>query len=209
MAQQIDITLVRHGRSRADDEGVHEGRYDSPLTDVGCTQALEAGKDLASLVSDCKAIIASPLQRAQSTASIISTCLGVPVETDPDWMEMDNGPLAGLPFDEAAERYPKPAFRNPYDRIAGVGESEWSLYARAAKALERLVQRGHGQYIVVAHGNILNAALRTVLGSVPSGNNQGAVFDFGDLGYVRLTYFPAEHRWVVREFHPGYCQDMA
>ena len=26
---------MRHGRSRADDELVHEGRYDSPLTDVG------------------------------------------------------------------------------------------------------------------------------------------------------------------------------
>ena len=28
---------MRHGRSRADDELVHEGRYDSPLTDVGRT----------------------------------------------------------------------------------------------------------------------------------------------------------------------------
>ena len=26
---------MRHGRSRADDEMVHEGRYDSPLTDIG------------------------------------------------------------------------------------------------------------------------------------------------------------------------------
>jgi len=29
------ITFMRHGRSQADDEQVHEGRYDSPLTDVG------------------------------------------------------------------------------------------------------------------------------------------------------------------------------
>ena len=35
-AQQI--TLMRHGRSRADDETVHEGRYDSPLTNVGKAQ---------------------------------------------------------------------------------------------------------------------------------------------------------------------------
>lgn len=74
---------------------------------------------------------------------------------------------------------------------------------RAARAMERLVQRGPGHYIVVAHGGILNAALRTVLGAVPTGNNQGVDFRFGDLGHVSLTYIPGEHRWVIREFQPG------
>lgn len=35
----MNLTLLRHGRSRADDEDVHEGRYNSPLTDVGRAQA--------------------------------------------------------------------------------------------------------------------------------------------------------------------------
>jgi 2,3-bisphosphoglycerate-dependent phosphoglycerate mutase len=69
--------------------------------------------------------------------------------------------------------------------------------------MERLMQRGPGHYVVVAHGGILNAALRTVMGSVPSSNGQGAGFRFGDLGYVRLTYIPGEHRWVFLEFQPG------
>jgi 2,3-bisphosphoglycerate-dependent phosphoglycerate mutase len=38
MSNDIQITLMRHGRSRADDEGVHEGRYDSPLTEIGISQ---------------------------------------------------------------------------------------------------------------------------------------------------------------------------
>ncbi len=203
MGDGIDLTLVRHGRSRADDEGVHEGRYDSPLTDMGCTEAEKTGNDLLARGLGCTVIIASPLQRAQSTARILSKCLGATLETDSDWIEMDNGPLAGLTLDEAASRYPQPAFRNPYERLAGSGESGWALYARAARAMEKLIQRGSGHYIVVAHGGILNAALRTVLGSVPSANNQGADFRFGDLGYVRLTYMPGENRWVIREFHPG------
>ena len=29
MEKIIHITFMRHGRSRADDEGVHEGRYDA------------------------------------------------------------------------------------------------------------------------------------------------------------------------------------
>ena len=31
--------FLRHGRSLADDEYKHEGRYDSPLTDIGKQQA--------------------------------------------------------------------------------------------------------------------------------------------------------------------------
>lgn len=37
MSNEIHLTLLRHGRSRADDEEVHEGRYDSPLTEAGRT----------------------------------------------------------------------------------------------------------------------------------------------------------------------------
>jgi 2,3-bisphosphoglycerate-dependent phosphoglycerate mutase len=39
MEKEIHITFMRHGRSRAEDEEVHEGRYDSPLTDIGRAQA--------------------------------------------------------------------------------------------------------------------------------------------------------------------------
>jgi broad specificity phosphatase PhoE len=35
----LELTLLRHGRSRADDEQVHDGRYDSPLTALGIEQA--------------------------------------------------------------------------------------------------------------------------------------------------------------------------
>jgi 2,3-bisphosphoglycerate-dependent phosphoglycerate mutase len=207
MEGEINIVLVRHGRSRADDERVHEGRYDSPLTDTGRAQAKRLGQDFLSQGIAFKSVISSPLKRAQETAQILGSCLGISVETDADWAEMDNGPLAGLSFEEAAVRFPKPAFRNPYERIAVNGESEWSLYSRAATAVERLIQRGPGKYLVVAHGRILNVALRTILGVVPAANNQGPEFKFGDLGYVSLTYIPTEHRWVVREFQPGYFHE--
>jgi len=37
MTEVLHLTLLRHGRSRGDDENVHEGRYDAPLTEVGRT----------------------------------------------------------------------------------------------------------------------------------------------------------------------------
>ncbi|MDO9084679.1 MAG: histidine phosphatase family protein [Anaerolineaceae bacterium] len=203
MENKITVTLLRHGRSRADDEGVHEGRYDSPLTEVGRAQVHSRAQDFLQRGFQFDLIIASTLLRANETARIIATELGVTVENDPDWMEWDNGPLAGLPFDVAEQRYPKPVFRNPYTPMAGSGESEWDAYCRAGRAVQKVVQRGPGSYLVVAHGGILNTALKTMMGSQPAVNHQGFAISFGDTGYARLVYYPDEHRWVLLEFLPG------
>jgi 2,3-bisphosphoglycerate-dependent phosphoglycerate mutase len=200
MTDEIGVTFLRHGRSRADDKGVHEGRYDSPLTEVGRSQAEKRGQDLLTRGFGYRLIISSPLLRAQETAQIIAKYLNATVETDTDWAEMDNGLLAGLPFDEAATRFPRPTFRNLYERVGEIGESEWDLFERAARAVGKIVNRGPGQYLVVTHGGILHAALRTIFGVAPSGNYLGIGFRFRDLGYARLTYVPKEHRWIVEEF---------
>ena len=105
MEDEVCITFLRHGRSRADDEKVYE------------------------------------------TAKIIGQLLNVSIETDADWMELDNGPLAGMPRDVAAERYPKPDFRNPCEPIYSTGESEWEIYRRGARAVEKVVRRGAGIYV--------------------------------------------------------------
>ena len=199
----IEITFLRHGRSRADDEGVHEGRYDSPLTDVGVAQvrARAAGWKAAGMRFD--AIVASPLQRAHRTAEIVGEALGLPVEPGPDWMEMDEGPLAGLPFDVARERYPPPDFRNPYEPVCVTGESAWELYQRAARGVEQVVRRGAGAYLVVAHGGILNAAMRAIIGVPPRIADQGISFWFGDTGYVSFLYQPEQHTWSLYTFERG------
>jgi 2,3-bisphosphoglycerate-dependent phosphoglycerate mutase len=199
MANTTHIIFMRHGRSRADDENVYEGRYDSPLTEVGREQARSRGLawQAEGLHVDC--IIASSLCRASETAEIVSQILKAPLEIDADWMEMDNGPLAGLAYDVAQARYPRPAFHNPYDPLCGTGESSWQLYCRAARAVEKVVRRGPGQFLVVAHGGILNAALRGLVGAPPSVNRQGVWFAFGDTGYVRTVYDPEQHRWGILE----------
>ena len=44
------LVFLRHGRSQADDEERYEGRYDSPLTDIGIEQARSTAKDRKSVV---------------------------------------------------------------------------------------------------------------------------------------------------------------
>jgi len=205
MENTIDITLMRHGRSQADDEQVHEGRYDSPLTETGRQQALRRARELqkSGIKYDC--IISSSLSRAQETASIISDILHSPIEIDADWMEVDNGPLAGLPFDEASAKYPTPNFTNPYQPYVssvGEGESEWDLQCRAVKALAKVIQRGSGSYLIVAHGGILNATLRSIFNASPPINKHGVYFRFGDTGYIDTSYFPGSHKWIINQFKP-------
>ena len=206
MNGNIEITFMRHGRSRADDENVIEGRYDAPLTDVGRKQAEVRAEELSSREVRFDLIIASPLRRAWETAQISGRSLDVCVEADEDWMEKDIGPLSGMSYQVARAKYPLPAFHNPFQPhvvSADAGESTWALHCRAARALEKVIRRGSGRYLVVAHGGILNAMLRTVVGAQPSVSGQGIEFAFGDTGYIRTLYKPDRHLWVIREFVGG------
>lgn len=203
MSDNITIFFLRHGRSSGDDEGVHEGHYDSALTETGRTQAQTRATNWKEQGIKFDLIISSTLQRAHETARIIAEILQSPVETDPDWMEMDNRPLAGLPFDVATSRYPRPAFRNPYEPFYGVGESDWEIHCRAIRAIEKIVRRGTGCYLIVSQGGILNAALRSIAGTSPPINGQhGVWFALGDTGYAKTVYTPAKHQWLIEQLIP-------
>ena len=92
-------------------------------------------------------IFASTLVRASESAQIVGETLDIPIEYEPDWMECDNGPLAGLPFDVGRERYPRTDFSNPfqpYIAATGEGEGSWDMVSRAAGVLQRVVRRGPG-----------------------------------------------------------------
>jgi 2,3-bisphosphoglycerate-dependent phosphoglycerate mutase len=199
MTNPIELTLLRHARSRADDENVHEGRYDSPLTDAGRAQVRKRAEYFLAEGYKPDTIIASSLVRARETAEILAQALKVSLETDSDWMEFNNGPLAGLSRAEASVRFPQPGFRNPYEPYHGSGESEMELHSRVGRALERVLRRGTGTYLIVGHGGSLNAALRVAL-SIPYPVNQAGVwFKFGDTGFARLAYYSERHRWVIKE----------
>ena len=203
LSKKIDVTLMRHGRSRADDEKVHEGRYDSPLTDTGREQVLAQAKKWKRSSVTFDTVVSSTLSRASESAQIVSDLLGVPaVEYDADWIELDNGPFAGLPFDVAQVKYPRPDFANPYEPFSsstGEGEGGWDLYTRAAHALQRVVRRGPGSYLVVAHGAIINAALCCILGISPPAPLTAVRFAMGDACFVRTSYAAEKNLWTILE----------
>jgi 2,3-bisphosphoglycerate-dependent phosphoglycerate mutase len=118
-------------------------------------------------------------------------------------MEMDNGPLAGLSYTDAEQRYPWPTFRNPYEPFFETGESTWEIHTRATRAVEMIIRRGPGRYLVVTHGGILNAALRHILGIPPPLQQHGIWFAIADTGYVHTSYDPHHHQWIIHTLDPG------
>jgi 2,3-bisphosphoglycerate-dependent phosphoglycerate mutase len=87
----------------------------------------------------------------------------------------------------------------PYDHFGETGESRMELYLRAGKAIQDLVDRGPGCYLVVSHGGILNMALYSILGIPLHADSQGPRFIFGNTGFCRLTYNPGLHSWRMWE----------
>lgn len=194
-----ELTFLRHAQSVGNAEKRHQGQADFPLTEKGRrqVQALAAYWEEAQATFDL--ILSSPLSRAQETAQTLADRLDLALETDPVWMERDNGKLAGLLHEEAQDQLPRPDFIPLYQPIAQTGESQWELYLRAGEALNRLMTLDPGHYLIVGHGGQFNMVMHAVLGLVPQPNFQGPRFRFSNTGFTRVTHYPQEGYWDVHQ----------
>ncbi|NJN44667.1 MAG: histidine phosphatase family protein, partial [Anaerolineae bacterium] len=91
MPATYHITLLRHAESEGNVKNLFIGQDDTPLTDNGRLQAQALATRWANEGVKFDRIIASPLSRALNTAEIVAAKLGLPVETNPLWLEQDFG----------------------------------------------------------------------------------------------------------------------
>jgi broad specificity phosphatase PhoE len=158
------LHLVRHGRTEANASGLLLGRLDPPLDDVGRAQATAAADAIAG-VSGIGRVICSPLARARDTASFIAARVGVGVEVDDRWVELDYGEYDGValtdvPAAEWARWRADPTFTPPG------GESLVALRQRVETALEGLRDElaSGPDVVVVSHVSPIKAAVAWTLG---------------------------------------------
>ena len=194
------VTFLRHGESVGNAEDRFQGQADFPLTEKGLCQAHALAEGWAATGRTFDLCLASPLLRARQTAEVVAKKLGMPLEFNPDWMEIHNGKLAGLTHEEAILALPPPPFTTPYTRYGQTGESRLEILLRAGKALQNLLDRPPARYLVVAHGGILNMAMYTALGIALQSSDQRARFMFGNTGFADLTYEPERHIWRLWVF---------
>ncbi len=197
MSDLFLITLVRHGESVGNAEARHQGQLDFPLTERGTAQAQALAERWRREGRRYDALIASPLRRALETARILGEALNLTPETDPLWMERNNGLLAGLRWEEALVQYPPPEMLHLYDPVGHQGESIWDLYLRAGEAIRRLMRRPPGRYVVVSHGGLLQMVLYNLFGIAPQPNFHGPRFVFRNTGYMDLRFDPQHGRWLM------------
>jgi broad specificity phosphatase PhoE len=197
LEKKYQITLLRHGESVGNAQGYHQGQSEFPLTSNGQAQANALGEWWLSKRTGFDLIISSPQSRARQTARIIAGILGIRIEYDEMWMERDNGVYAGLHIDEARIKYPRPETISLYERIGKTGESDWELYLRGGQAIQSVLHRNPGRYLVVSHGGILNKTLHAIFGMSPQTNFQGIRFRFRNTAFATLTYNQERHVWYV------------
>lgn len=191
------VTLLRHGESVGNADGYHQGQSDFDLTDKGREQARALAQRWKKDGVTFDQVIASPLARARQTAEIITQILNLPLDFNPLWMEVDIGMIAGLKHAEAKEKYPQPEFTHPYQPVGLTGESWWELFLRGGQAVQELLVRPPGKYLIVSHGGILNMALYAILGIIPQANFYGPHIQFENAAFATLTYEPGRHKWRV------------
>jgi 2,3-bisphosphoglycerate-dependent phosphoglycerate mutase len=191
------IFLLRHAQSVGNAQGVYQGQTEYPLTEMGIRQSQALAERWRRDGQRFNQIISSPLARAAQTAEIIAGALNAPLEIEPEWMERNNGLLAGQRPDQVIDKYPRPAFIHPYQPIGETGESQWELYLRAGRAVQRLLRHPPGRYLVVSHGGILNLAMYAILGIMPHANFHGPRFRFRNASFATLVYYPDRNSWQL------------
>jgi len=164
MPEYPEIFVLRHGQTEWNRAGRHQGRLDSPLTELGQAQALEQSRILKQVLDggDEVAAFCSPQGRAVETARIALTNVKLTPQYDDRLCEISFGKWQGLTFDEIALGWPelvKYADQNMFDWhfTAPGGESFDDLFGRAQEFLQSL----SGPSIIVTHG-ITSRVLRGI-----------------------------------------------
>lgn len=151
------LIVVRHGRTEANASGLLLGRRVDPgLDDLGRRQAAVLGE----LLRGADRVVASPMRRTRETAEAI----GLPVEIDERWIEIDYGTLDGTPLtDVSADTWAQ--WRSDIDYVLGGGESLAAVGARVRQACTDLAEEARTHdIVVVTHVSPIKAAVTWALG---------------------------------------------
>ncbi len=163
----MELWLVRHGRTAAACEGRFQGRCDYELDDAGIREAAYLSRRLT-LAGGFDLLLTSDLERARSTAEIISRGIKLAPEPEPLLRECSWGYIEGMKRSEVESLYPF-LFRGKSGMVKPLlcgGESARKLLART-RTLRRKICREHSakrRILLVSHARLINAFISGCLG---------------------------------------------
>jgi broad specificity phosphatase PhoE len=159
------LYCIRHGETTYNAEGRIQGQHDTQLSPLGQKQSEAIARALCE--AGIQAVFASPLTRAFETARPLAAACRVELQVDDRLKELNAGVFQTLLPNEMAERYPAETARwkshDPDFQIPG-GESRRQLMQRGGAALDDILRTQVDVAAVVAHGGVLTAAFKHLLG---------------------------------------------
>ena len=161
----ITVVLVRHGRSSANTAGILAGRTPGVnLDEHGREQADAVAKRLAGTRFD--RLISSPLDRCRQTVTPFSDVIGLPIEIEDRFAEVDYGDWSGRALKDLAT---EPLWRTVQQHASAAvfpgGEGLAGVSARAVAAIRdiRLAATSDETVLICSHGDVIKSILADAL----------------------------------------------
>jgi broad specificity phosphatase PhoE len=155
------LVVVRHGRTAANAAGLLLGRLDVDLDPLGRRQAEALAAAVLASSGPIAAVVSSPLRRAVETAE----ALGLPVEIDERFVEVDYGEWDGVPLSEVAPETWAAWRSDPHFRPES-GESLHEVSERVVDACRDWSARAaDGAVVIATHVSPLKAAVSWAVGA--------------------------------------------
>jgi probable phosphoglycerate mutase len=148
------LVMIRHGVTPHTAEKRFSGGLASSnpgLSDEGRKQVRETAAWISPMATDFDVLVSSPVRRTLESAEIIGEVLGLPVEVEEGFAEMEFGAWDGLTFLEVAEKHKDEldAWLGNMDHAPGGGESFRAVEERVLAARDRILEKYAGKTIVV------------------------------------------------------------
>lgn len=166
----LRIYFVRHGETLWNTLKIFQGRSNSPLTDLGISQAKKLSEHLKDL--NFTKIYSSPLDRAMTTTKLIIGDKNLEITPIEEFQEIGMGEVEGIPREDFEKNYPI-EYHNfwnnavEYNPSAYCGESYSEVLERVQKGLDKIISENKdGNILVISHGVTLKAIFNII-------NNKG------------------------------------
>ena len=165
----MEIYFVRHGQTIWNVEKRFQGLSDSPLTELGITQAKLLSEKLKDIKFD--KFYSTSLKRANDTANYIKGNRKQEVEIFDGFVEISMGDMEGIKQEDFKKLYPeqvKNFFFNQleYDPSSFGGESFLEVRERVIRGLNKFIElnKNYERVLVVSHGATLKTLLHYISG---------------------------------------------
>lgn len=174
----IRIILARHGQTEWNLLGKTQGHGDSPLTEVGISQAHDIKRALKDVVIDV--VYSSDLKRAYDTASIAVEGREVNIIPTTKLREMGFGDWEGKTIPEITKEY-RDLYRDwrniPDEIVFPNGESLKNIEDRVSSLIDEIKREHEGKTVLlVSHSIAMRVLLLHILKS-PMSNLYGIKLD--------------------------------